>query len=138
MIETKSPKSATSKPPSHQPAANLARATKWKKDNPEKYAESRKRLRLKNPEKHRGYMRAWRRKKLGEIPREPPTRCECCGCPLVDPNLDHCHKTGMFRGWLCGNCNRALGLAGDTVEGVRKLLAYIERAYADIDARLLK
>lgn len=91
-----------------------------------------------HPEKHRGYMRAWRRKKLGEVPREPPARCECCGCPLVDPNLDHCHKTGMFRGWLCGNCNRALGLAGDTVEGVRKLLAYIERAYADIDARLLK
>ena len=40
--------------------------------------------------------------------------------------VDHCHTTGKIRGILCANCNRALGLVGDTSKGVRKLLKYIE------------
>ena len=40
--------------------------------------------------------------------------------------VDHCHTTGKVRGILCSSCNRALGLVGDTSEGVRKLLKYIE------------
>ena len=43
-------------------------------------------------------------------------------------HLDHDHVTGAFRGWLCARCNRVLGALGDTAEGVRKLLRYIERA----------
>jgi hypothetical protein len=42
------------------------------------------------------------------------------------------HLTGMHRGHLCFSCNLALGLVGDAPDGVRKLLTYIERAYARI------
>ncbi len=43
-------------------------------------------------------------------------QCHCCGeCEKSDNSLciDHCHITGKFRGWLCRNCNLALGLCQD-------------------------
>lgn len=60
--------------------------------------------------------------------------CECCGGP---PNgrtrhrfhLDHDHDTGQFRGWLCARCNLAAGSLGDTLEGARNLVRYLEKAY---------
>jgi Recombination endonuclease VII len=34
--------------------------------------------------------------------------CQCChNSPAV--SLDHCHKTGELRGWLCQMCNVGLG-----------------------------
>ena len=42
-------------------------------------------------------------------------------------NLDHCHTTGEFRGWLCGSCNRALGYAGDSATILMKLIEYLRR-----------
>ena len=42
-------------------------------------------------------------------------------------NLDHCHSTGTFRGWLCGSCNRALGYAGDSATILEKLIEYLRR-----------
>ena len=39
--------------------------------------------------------------------------------------LDHNHKTGEFRGWLCHRCNRLLGLAGDSPDRLIALAAYL-------------
>ena len=44
---------------------------------------------------------------------------------------DHDHQTGEYRGWLCKNCNTGLGLLGDDAEGLRRMLAYLERSSAD-------
>lgn len=50
-----------------------------------------------------------------------------------DPNdvvawcADHDHKTGKFRGVLCQRCNHALGLVGDSVELLKKLIKYLEK-----------
>ena len=41
-------------------------------------------------------------------------------------HLDHCHNTGRFRGWLCSNCNTALGLLKDSLELVAKLTGYLK------------
>jgi len=120
-----------------------AQSRKWRAANPKKKAAESDRYRRANLEKFKNFTRAWRRKQLVEPPPyESPTHCEACGTafeptPQRRHCLDHCHLTNRFRGWLCSNCNIALGLAGDTPEGVRKLLEYIVRAQAMLDLRLL-
>ena len=48
--------------------------------------------------------------------------------------IDHDHETGAIRELLCGRCNKALGGLGDSVELVKRALAYLEKhqtAYID-------
>ena len=43
--------------------------------------------------------------------RPPGLCCEICSRVFTStPHYDHNHATGKFRGWLCGPCNKALGL----------------------------
>ena len=42
-------------------------------------------------------------------------------------HVDHDHETGKVRGLLCDACNRALGLAGDSLEGVLRFVEYLRR-----------
>ncbi len=65
-----------------------------------------------------------------EIAKVFTGRCIICG---VDErncsrklNLDHDHKTGKFRGWLCGKCNTAIGLLNDSPELIFNVALYIE------------
>jgi hypothetical protein len=47
-----------------------------------------------------------------------PDSCECCGNSNVKLDLDHCHETGMFRGFICRSCNKTIALNGDTYESL--------------------
>jgi hypothetical protein len=38
---------------------------------------------------------------------------------------DHSHVTGLFRGWLCHDCNRGIGNLGDDVERLKRAMEYI-------------
>ncbi len=40
--------------------------------------------------------------------------------------IDHNHDTGAFRGILCLKCNSLLGMAKDSVDVLRKAIAYLE------------
>lgn len=40
--------------------------------------------------------------------------------------VDHCHKTGRARRLLCINCNTSLGLLGEDVAIMKKMIEYIE------------
>lgn len=42
--------------------------------------------------------------------------------------VDHCHSTGVVRGLLCHNCNRALGLLKDSKKALKTAIAYLEGA----------
>ena len=67
-----------------------------------------------------------REQRQGEIAGRPkPTECEVCGETGIIC-FDHDHKTGEFRGWLCRNCNLALGYAKDDTERLHLLAQYLE------------
>lgn len=56
-----------------------------------------------------------------------PATCELCGNG-GRIYFDHDHSTGKFRGWLCMQCNLALGHARDSTELLYKLIDYLENS----------
>ncbi len=46
-------------------------------------------------------------------------------------HVDHCHKTGKVRGIICSKCNVGLGISGDTLESVLRMVEYLRRAEED-------
>jgi Zn finger protein HypA/HybF involved in hydrogenase expression len=57
---------------------------------------------------------------------EKPNKCPICLDSEKSLELDHCHKTGKFRGWLCTTCNVASGRFKDSIEVIKRLLEYHE------------
>jgi hypothetical protein len=69
-----------------------------------------------------------RKAKLPKPTRPQALRCECCHKkPKRTMHLDHCHATGAFRGWLCVNCNTAIGKLGDNLAGVLRAVEYLRK-----------
>lgn len=58
------------------------------------------------------------------------TSCEICG-KTEELCYDHDHDTMKFRGVLCRGCNRSLGQLGDSLEGIMKVVKYLEKADKD-------
>jgi protein-arginine kinase activator protein McsA len=46
--------------------------------------------------------------------------CECCDKTDVKLQLDHCHKTEKFRGFICRSCNQVLGNYGDNYASIKE------------------
>lgn len=61
---------------------------------------------------------------------------QCAGCEMSFwdclPCVDHCHVSGLVRGILCADCNRALGGARDSIKTLHRLAAYLGRAQARV------
>ena len=51
--------------------------------------------------------------------------CQICDAELTKKCIDHCHSTNKIRGVLCNNCNTALGLVGDNVDTLHKMINYL-------------
>lgn len=62
--------------------------------------------------------------KIKIAPRPKPLQCEVCGA-IGKICYDHDHKTGEFRGWLCGRCNVALGMVKDNTGILLALVDYL-------------
>lgn len=132
-------------------AANIEKVREWdaarRARDREKISQQRRARYAANPLKFRDRGRAWyennldkarehsrnatrRKKKLPTPTRAAPSHCECCGSPPGKKALaiDHCHATGMFRGWLCTNCNTGIGSLGDNLEGAMRAVRYLSLA----------
>jgi hypothetical protein len=58
---------------------------------------------------------------------EQEESCAICNSQisLSDSAIDHNHKTGEFRGVLCKQCNRALGMFKDSPKILKNALEYL-------------
>jgi hypothetical protein len=68
-------------------------------------------------------------KKLAGNPLAPPigTPCPICGNTKHKLCFDHDHHTKKHRGWLCPQCNRAIGQLGDNISGLMRAVKYLEQ-----------
>lgn len=64
-----------------------------------------------------------RQKRLAELGLRP-TVCPLCSRE-VQTVYDHDHGTGLFRGYICANCNLALGHVRDNIPLLYKLVEYL-------------
>lgn len=61
---------------------------------------------------------------------DAPAVCQVCGTDFgIDkrtwPHIDHDHTTGELRGFLCGSCNRGLGMFKDDPQRLRAAVTYL-------------
>ncbi len=55
-------------------------------------------------------------------------KCDICRKESTEKlHVDHCHKTFIVRGLLCGNCNRAIGLLKDDVVVLKNAIEYLTK-----------
>lgn len=72
---------------------------------------------------------------------ENPYPCDNCNKPVTTSRtiqLDHCHKTGCFRGWICKECNISLGNLGDNIEGMFRTVHYLNKTYKYTKTELIQ
>jgi len=62
------------------------------------------------------------------IPHKAPggTCCEICN-KTEKIVFDHHHEKNVFRGWLCNGCNRSIGMLGENIENIVKVLNYLNK-----------
>lgn len=70
-----------------------------------------------------------------------PIACDICFIP--ESNLrkklsfDHDHANNNFRGWLCANCNHALGFVKDDEKILLSMISYLRKS-RDVDPEISK
>lgn len=114
------------------PDLNKAEHEAWLKANPNKVrlGIGRAAPKTRKRKKSQRTIDAARVREAAPKPNRPrPDLCELCFNPQKKRlALDHDHKTGKFRGWLCASCNLGIGLLGDTEERIRKAWLYLVKA----------
>jgi hypothetical protein len=95
-------------------------ARNWRKNNPEKWAVERNKIRLDRynltQEAHDAMLAA------------QEGRCAICSVEFTGtPHIDHCHASGRVRGLLCGLCNTGLGKFRDNPVFLTRAVSYLQR-----------
>lgn len=100
--------------------------------------KSKKEREAANPEKYKTLRRNRHRKTLynlsecefKEMEKRANYCCEICSIPFSElkrnPDVDHCHATGIVRGLLCSKCNTALGSLEDNITFFYKAIKYLQ------------
>lgn len=106
----------------------VARTKKWQEANPERVKATRKKRNTEKKEelsfKHFCYRFSLSEQDAIQWLALKGQPCLICGIP--SDSLDHNHETKEVRGWLCGNCNRGLGIFQDNPENLRRAADYLE------------
>ena len=101
---------------------------KWTENNPERSRQSTRARNLKF--KYNITIQDYE-----ELLAKQDYKCGICGSTenniSKDYNtfsVDHDHQTGVVRGLLCNQCNRGLGMLGDTIESLENALDYLKNS----------
>jgi hypothetical protein len=116
-------------------AAKVARArSDHRQRNLDHHQETRRAHYRNNPTAYRGYNLARYGITIADYDVMLAAQgggCACCGAKANRTGkrlfVDHDHDTGAVRGILCHKCNAGIGALGDSVDGVRRALQYLER-----------
>jgi len=98
--------------PEAKRARKAAYMRRWRKNNPDAVRSIER--------KSRGIVDAPRERVAGP--------CAICGEHADPLQCDHDRTTGLFRGWLCGECNLGLGKFKDSAERLQKAMVYLGAA----------
>lgn len=100
---------------------------KWTEDNPE--AVQRYRAKDKWTLKKRCDRHGITVEEFWTLYEEQDGTCPVCDTAIEAENsaIDHNHETGVVRGILCKNCNRGLGLLGDSPDTMARAAQYLKR-----------
>jgi hypothetical protein len=107
---------------------------RWQKENPDKHAAilERSRAYQEKYELSRSAVRLGQDPEhVQELRKTHDGFCDLCGGPPIGNrkrlSVDHCHETGVFRGFLCGMCNSGLGYFKDSPDVLRRAASYVEK-----------
>ena len=78
------------------------------------------------------HLKSSEKKRMEEIKPTKLFTCPICGkssIPFVTANLviDHNHKTGMAREWICDSCNTGLGRFKDDIKVMETAIKYLKK-----------
>jgi hypothetical protein len=115
------------------PEKIAAKSKRWRDKNIETRrpieAEYARKRRKSDPEGNRRRIKAFKERqerKITEVAGRPrASKCEIC-LEKGKTVFDHCHNSGMFRGWICDRCNKTLGMVKDSPKLLKKLARYLE------------
>ena len=103
---------------------------KWVDKNKEHYQEIKKQSQNLLHHAHKKYERRGITKEQYDIVfKLQEGKCAICGSLPKDNHalaMDHNHATNEFRGLLCKECNRALGLFGDNIDVLTNAVNYLK------------
>ena len=72
-----------------------------------------------------------KRQWLTTKPHLEPFECPICGKRTIagltcNVDLDHNHRTGEIRGWICDSCNTGIGRFKDDIQLLKRAIKYVE------------
>jgi hypothetical protein len=132
------------------PGKGAEQARRWRLANPGRAKLANDRFRAKNRVRRNAEKREWAKahpghyrahnmmhcygltlQQIDDIRLSQDNQCAICSqvfIPASVMRVDHDHATGKVRGLLCNRCNVALGIFGDTIQGVERVIEYLKRA----------
>ena len=111
-------------------SCNKIKWDKWVDNNKEHYQQVKKQGQKLLHDNHKKYERNGITKEQYQLVFETQKGlCAICNQPPKDNQalaMDHNHQTNEFRGLLCKECNRSLGLFGDSIDILTNAVTYLK------------